>query len=161
MKHVPMASLTTSQKALDRLQSEYIPEKDKKGHELLEAVRTIHQERIIRRVAESNPVMAATIANHLDKNFPGDTPFFATFLVGNGHFRCLDNLGLEGGKSDLCAELARRGYRTVTLDIEPMPRYKPQDKPGEYFIHPEMAKIGVDFSLHVVDPGSKHAERWR
>ncbi|NBO18610.1 MAG: hypothetical protein EBV03_05160 [Proteobacteria bacterium] len=149
-------SIRLSQAAVRRM------EKDNATHsKQYEWVKTIHHDRILNRLESSNPVIANTIANHLDTHFPGNTPFFATLLIGNGHFRDLDKLGLEGTNSDLLQGLRKRGYRPVTIDVEPEPRIQPKDAPGKHFIIPEYIKNGVDFSLHVIDPGARHAQRRR
>ncbi len=145
--------LTT--RAIERLEDNHVPASDP----LMKSIRDIHTGRAIDRVASSNKVMGKTIADHLDANFPGDTPFFATFLVGNGHLRDLDTLNLESTESDISHTLNQRGYHTVALDIKPFPKITPLQKPGDYLIIPEYAKIGVDFSIGIVDPQAKKSLR--
>lgn len=149
--------LSLAEKALNRLEKDRVPA----DSQIAQSVAEIAQYRAIERVRRSNPIMADTIANHLDEYYPGNTPFFASLLVGSGHLRDLDTHGLEHTPSDLRHALQARGFTTVSLDIEPCAPAMSTQKPGTYLLEKECTRSGIDYTISVIDPATRHARRGR
>ncbi len=116
------------------------------------AVRKIFHERQLDRLETSNNAMATAMANHLDAKFPGETPFFATLLVGDAHVSKLDKIGLANTEHDMKHVLTQRGYPTLVINFEPTRRIGPMDKAGKYHIAADFFSHGVDYTVQVTDP---------
>lgn len=151
------ANIGLSYRALDRLLSDGAPPHSR----IRKAVEDIHRTRVLDRVERSNAAMTDIIARQLAVRFPGNTPFFATFMVGNGHLLGLDRLNLEGTKSDIPHTLKQKGYHVVTLNIEPIRPLLPRQRPGQYVLAQELGRKDMDFSLSVIDAKAQGSERWR